>query len=85
LKPGGAFGLTCFGAKSPETSGADVTDWQVYRDRKMHGGIGYSRQRLMTIFSSVLDVVELRQMKKYEPHDDLFGEPFLWVGLFRKR
>jgi hypothetical protein len=46
--------------------------------------IGCSKQRLMTIFNPILDVVELRQMKKYEPDDDLFGETFLWVGLFRK-
>jgi SAM-dependent methyltransferase len=85
LKPSGAFGLTCFGAEPPELSGADVTDWQVYRDRKMYGGLGYSKQRLMTIFNPILDVMELRQMKKCESNDGVFGESFLWVGLFRKR
>jgi SAM-dependent methyltransferase len=85
LKPGGAFGLTCFGAESPETSGADITDWQVYRDRSMHGGLGYSKKRLITTFSPILDVVELRQMKKCKSNDGKFGESFLWVGLFQKR
>lgn len=84
LKPGGAFGLTCMGAAPPEEmGGADITDWQVYRDRSMHGGLGYSKQRLMNIFSPYFDVLELRQMCKHSK-GDLFGEPFLWVGLFRK-
>ena len=85
LKPGGAFCLTCMGAASPEEmGGADITDWQVYRDKSMHGGLGYSRERLQRIFGSAFDIIELRRMRKHTQQDQVFGEPFLWVGLFRK-
>ncbi len=84
LKSGGLFGLACMGALPPEEmGGADISDWQVYRDRSMHGGLGYSKERLLKIFGPYLEVIELRQMKECD--DNMFGEPFAWVGLFRKR
>ena len=86
LKRSGAFGLSCMGAASPEEhGGADITDWQVYRDRRMGGGLGYSKPRLRRIFGAVFDEIELRRMRKSDRHSNLFGEPFLWVGLFRRR
>lgn len=40
LTPGGYFGLTCFAAGS---MGAEITDWEVYRQRRMRGGLGSRR------------------------------------------
>ncbi len=86
LRPGGMFGIVCMGAAPPEEmGGSDISDWQVYRDRSMHGGLGYSKERLQTIFGALFEEVELRQMREMDESPPLFGQQFLWAGLFRKR
>lgn len=86
LKPGGMFGLACMGAKSPEEQGgSDISDWEVYRGRSMKGGLGYSLDRLRTIFCGPFEELELRQMKEITQPAPVFGKDFLWVGLFEKR
>lgn len=81
LKPGGHFGLVCFALGS---MGADMTDWEVYRQRSLRGGLGYTEEKLKAIFQD-FEVIELRRMQKMEPPSPFFGESFLWTALFRKR
>ncbi|WNS41345.1 class I SAM-dependent methyltransferase [Paenibacillus sp. MMS20-IR301] len=81
LKPGGYFGLTCFAAGS---MGAEITDWEVYRQRSMRGGLGYTEEKLKTIFSG-LELIRFRRMRETAPGEELFGEAFLWTALFRKK
>lgn len=80
LKPGGYFGLVCFAAGS---MGAEITDWEVYRQRSLRGGLGFSEDKLKSFFSS-LELIEFRRMRQMGQQDAQFGEAFLWTALFRK-
>lgn len=81
LKPGGYFGLTCFAAGS---MGAEITDWEVYRQRRMRGGLGFTEEQLKTFFGS-FENIRFRRMRQTEQSENLFGEDFLWTALFRKK
>jgi SAM-dependent methyltransferase len=81
LKTGGFFGLTCF---RPE-GGSGLTDDEVYERRSLGGGLGYTQERLREIWSARLGVRVVRQMRKPAPDSGLFGEPFLWALLARKK
>ncbi len=80
LKPGGYFGLVCFALGS---MGADMTDWEVYRQRSLKGGLGYTEDKIKTIFKD-FELIEFRRMHQMEQPNPLFGESFLWTALFRK-
>ncbi|WP_199621876.1 class I SAM-dependent methyltransferase [Paenibacillus alkalitolerans] len=80
LKPGGHFGLVCFALGG---MGADMTDWEVYRQRSLKGGLGYTEEKIKAIFRD-FEVIQFRRMRKIEQPDSLFGESFLWTALFRK-
>jgi hypothetical protein len=51
----------------------------------MHGGLGYSKERLRRIFGGLFEEIELRQMQERDESSPVFGKRFLWSGLFRKR
>ncbi|MFH0070963.1 class I SAM-dependent methyltransferase [Peribacillus sp. NPDC056705] len=80
LKPGGYYGIVCFAAGS---MGADMTDWDVYRDHSIKGGLGYTEEKLRDIFRD-LELIESRRMQSLPQPGPLFGESFLWTALFRK-
>ncbi|SDM12597.1 Methyltransferase domain-containing protein [Paenibacillus jilunlii] len=85
LKDGGYFGLTCFAPGFTEMGGAmEISDWDVYRDRSMHGGQAYSQEKLREIFGGYFELVEIRMMKECTVKDPVFGVPFLWTSLWRK-
>jgi SAM-dependent methyltransferase len=75
LRPGGWFGLTCF---RPE-GGSGLTDLQVYEQRTLGGGLGFTEAQLRAIWSAAFEIVQLRPMIKPPPGSGLFGEPFLWA------
>ncbi len=79
LKKGGHFGLVCF-----NTKGASETfDWDVYVQRSMNGGIGYSEDRLKRLFEADFEILEFRKMIKVSQPAEVFGEDFLWTSLMR--
>ncbi len=80
LKPGGWFGLVCF---RPE-GGSNLTDVEVYEQRSLRGGLGYTEERLREIWSRGAGIAELRQMRKTEASEGRFGEDFLWTLLAQK-
>jgi SAM-dependent methyltransferase len=80
LKPAGHYGLVCF---RPE-GGGGLSDQEVYERRGLAGGLGYSRERLLALWASRLEVLQLRQMSKTSEQARRFGEDFLWVLLARK-
>ncbi|MGB6407078.1 MAG: class I SAM-dependent methyltransferase, partial [Planococcus donghaensis] len=41
LKPGGHFAITCF-VEGGELGGSDITDWEVYRQKSLNGGLGFT-------------------------------------------
>lgn len=79
LNKGGHFGLVCFNTKAA----AETSDWDVYEQKSMNGGIGYSEERLKRIFSKDFEIIEFREMVKDSLTNDLFGEDFLWTSLMQ--
>ncbi|WP_421378461.1 methyltransferase domain-containing protein [Bacillus salacetis] len=82
LKPGGYFALTSFIEDGP-LGGARISDWDVYRYKSMKGGLGYSEEKLKTIFGK-FSPIEIRPMKEIEKAEGEFGVAGLIAGLFKK-
>jgi SAM-dependent methyltransferase len=76
LKPGGVLSLICF----CPAGGSGLTDMQVYEQRTLGGGLGYSEQGLRHIFGSRFQFAEIRRMRNMRPEDELFGQDFLWAA-----
>jgi len=83
LKPGGLLGITCF-VKNGSVGGSNITDWEVYRQRSLKGGLGYTPEKLEKIFKD-FRVVEIRRMLDIEQPSDRFGTSGLWAALFQKK
>ncbi|QHJ70009.1 class I SAM-dependent methyltransferase [Planococcus halotolerans] len=83
LKPGGHFAITCF-IEGGELGGSDITDWEVYRQRSLNGGLGFTEEKLRDIFGS-FEPVEIRKMRRAEEAEEVFGVSGLWTALFRKK
>lgn len=85
LKSSGYFGLTCFAAGDlDERNGSEITDWDVYREWSLQGGLAYSEEKLREIFKE-FEVIEIRRMKQIKQPNEMFGESFLWTALFKKK
>jgi SAM-dependent methyltransferase len=81
LKPGGNFGLVCF---RPE-GGSGYTDQQVYERASLGGGLGYSAERLRSLWDQPpFSVCTLRQMAKQDDRGPYYGQDFLWALLATK-
>jgi SAM-dependent methyltransferase len=83
LKPGGYFALTAFIEEGP-LGGAKMTDWDVYRLKSMKGGLGYSEEKLKTIFHG-FSPIEIRLMKELPKSEGKFGFAGLRASLFKKK
>lgn len=83
LRPGGCFALTCF-VEGGQYGGSDMTDWDVYRQRSLQGGLGFTEDKLRSIFDT-FDVLEIRLMQEAAPTNPVFGLSGLWTALFQKR
>ncbi|QFT89595.1 Cyclopropane-fatty-acyl-phospholipid synthase [Bacillus sp. THAF10] len=82
LKPNGYFALNCF-AVGGKYGGADLTDLEVYRQRSLHGGLGFTEEKLRTIFHQFQEL-EIRKMRLTE-NKDIFALDGLLTALFKKR
>ncbi|MED1569524.1 class I SAM-dependent methyltransferase [Bacillus paramycoides] len=82
LKPNGHFAITCF-VQGGDLGGADITDWEVYRLRSLKGGLGFTDEKLRTIFKDFSEI-EIRKMNEIEQSNEVFGVPALWTALFMK-
>jgi SAM-dependent methyltransferase len=80
LAPGGSFGLTCFAAAA---MGCELSDADLYREGRLHGGLAYTADSLHAIFAD-LRTVELRRMHDEPADSAFFGANFLWTALFRR-
>ncbi len=77
LTKGGHFGIVCF-----NTEGALATsDWDIYKERSLKGGIGYTEERLKEIFEEDFTIKDFRRMNKMTQSNKVFGEDFLWTSL----
>ena len=50
--------MICFNLKG----GANISDYDVYRDNSMHGGLGFSEYKLKTILEPYFEIIEFREM-----------------------
>ncbi|WP_103104490.1 class I SAM-dependent methyltransferase [Brevibacillus reuszeri] len=82
LKPNGAFAITCFKVGG-KVGGSDLSDWEVYRQKTLKGGLGYTNDRLSCNFGEY-SVIELRDMLDIEQPNSVFGTSGLLTGLFKK-
>lgn len=80
LKPDGYFLMTCF---TPE-GGANISDYDVYRDYSMQGGLGFTEEKIKAILSYYFEIREFRRMNK-STEPNVFGESFMWVVLMRNK
>jgi len=79
LKKGGYFGLSCFNLKG----GANISDYDVYREFSMCGGLGFSKSKLRSILEPYFSVIEFREMKESKDIN-IFGKDILWAVLMKK-
>ncbi|MFF4140103.1 class I SAM-dependent methyltransferase [Streptomyces sp. NPDC001698] len=80
LAPGGHLALTCFAAGA---MGCELSDAELYRTSRLHGGLAYTPESLRRIFADLTEV-EMRRMRDEPEGSPYFGEAFLWAGLFGK-
>lgn len=80
LKPDGYFAMMCFNLKG----GANISDYDVYRDNSMQGGMGFSEYKLKSILEPYFEIIEFREMIESD-NEDVFGKSFLWTALMKKR
>ncbi|MCA0988694.1 class I SAM-dependent methyltransferase [Guptibacillus algicola] len=81
LKVEGYFGLTCFVPEGP-LGGAVISDREVYEQQTLHGGLGYSKERLLSLFNK-FNPIEIREMRETQD-PTLFGVNGLMTALFKK-
>ena len=80
LKPNGYFAMICFNLKG----GANVSDYDVYRDNSMHGGMGFSEYKLKAILDPYFEILEFREMVE-SADENVYGKSFLWTVLMKKK
>jgi SAM-dependent methyltransferase len=81
LRPGGCYGLVCF---RPE-GGSGYTDQQVYEQKSLGGGLGYTEDQLRTCWDRPpFSLRVLRRMKQADEAGPGFGADFLWALLATK-
>jgi SAM-dependent methyltransferase len=87
LKPGGYFGLTCFAPGYGDIGGPEfeMTDWDVYQEKSMKGGLAFTEEKIRYLLSDHFDCVELRKMRENKGREETFGVSFLWTSLWRKK
>lgn len=66
-----------------ESGGADLSDYDVYIERDMKGGLAYSREKLNTILNPYFNIIKFRKMKKITD-STAFGLDINWALLMRK-
>jgi hypothetical protein len=52
--------------------------------RNLKGGLGYTEEQLRDIWGRIINIGELRQMRKPLPESELFGEEILSVMVGQK-
>ncbi|MFE0653563.1 class I SAM-dependent methyltransferase [Streptomyces sp. NPDC059534] len=82
LTPGGHVALTAFAA-GEGGMGSELPDAEFYRRGRLEGGLAYTDRSLRAIFAGLTEV-ELRRMRDEPAESPVFGESFLWTGLFRR-
>ena len=83
LKPKGFYALTCF-VEGGDLGGSELSDLEVYRERSLQGGLGFTEDKLKNIFED-LKVIQMRRMIQVPDTEPVFGVSGLWTALFQKQ
>lgn len=83
LKPNGYFAITCF-MEGGTFGGAEISDWEVYRLRSLKGGLGYTEEKLRSIFRDFKEI-DMRKMRVIDQPSTVFGVPDFLTALFQKK
>jgi len=86
LKTNGLFGITCFRPGFGDQGGPirEMSDWDVYEEGTMNGGLAFTEEKIRYILEPYFECIEFRAVEK-PTSEDVFGVPFLWGSLWRKR
>ncbi len=82
LKNNGYFSISAF-KENGKYGGSALSDKQYYIDRSLHGGLGYSRDKLQMLFSDFQEI-EIRDMQYNNLYHNEFGLEDFIVCLFKK-
>ncbi|GAK03944.1 LOW QUALITY PROTEIN: methyltransferase [Geomicrobium sp. JCM 19037] len=82
LKPGGYYAVSCFKANGP-LGGAVLTDVEIYRQRSLQGGLGFTKDDLEACFTP-WKPIEIRDMRETDEEEQRFGKDGLLVARFQK-
>lgn len=80
LKSDGYYAMTCFNLDG----GANISDYDVYRDKSMSGGLGFSEGKLKAVLEPYFEIVDFKEIVDSDD-ETLFGESFLWTVLMKKK
>ncbi|GIQ62596.1 hypothetical protein PACILC2_11640 [Paenibacillus cisolokensis] len=62
-----------------------MSDWDAYEEKTMKGGLAFTAEKIRYLLSDNFECIELRMMNEMDEDSDLFGVPFLWTSLWRKK
>lgn len=79
LQDDGYFTLVCFNLDG----GTNITDYEVYEEKSMQGGLGFSKIKLEKVLSPYFEVLQMRTMRT--DLEDYFGTPLCWSVLMKKK
>ena len=79
LKTDGKYALEVFNEKG----GSGLSDYDVYTERSMQGGLGYSEDKLKAILAPHFKIVNIREMKNCVD-ETAYGLDTLWTVLVEK-
>lgn len=72
--------MTCFNLNG----GANISDYDVYKEYSMQGGIGFSDYKLKKILETYFKIVEFREMIESN-NPKVYGKNILWAVLMKKK
>ncbi|MFC7681772.1 class I SAM-dependent methyltransferase [Paenibacillus sp. GCM10028914] len=86
LKPRSYFGITCFRPGFGDQGGPvrEMSDWDVYEEGTMNGGLAFSEEKIKYILEPYFECIEFRAVEQ-QANEEVFGVPFLWASLWRKK
>lgn len=79
LSDDGCFTLVCFNLNG----GTNVSDYEVYEQKSMKGGLGFSEEKLRKILTPYFDVTDMRVMNT--EMDNAFGTELCWAVTMKKK
>lgn len=82
LKNNGYFSISAF-KENGKYGGSSLSDKQYYMDRSLHGGLGYSKNKLQLLFSDFQEI-EIRDMHYNDLSENEFGLEDFIVCMFKK-